>query len=98
MLVASSTPTTKDMECAIDRGTHVNKPLCWRAALSCGLDSEHVKELRASVTRLRDHLVAKATLAAEHGKIMQTGKPGHHSLWLRAACLAVAHTMFKVQS
>ena len=54
--------------------------------------------LRANSKRLRNHLVAKAELKAEHGKIKQTGAPGHYSLWLRAAHLAVGPLLFKVSS
>jgi hypothetical protein len=41
-LVETDPPTAKDMKCAIDRGSHKNKPPCYRASLSCGLDAQHV--------------------------------------------------------
>ncbi len=91
-LVATSVPTAKDMECAIERNTHVGRPECLRASLSCGLDAAHVEEMR-KYPRLKRHLLAYADLKPEHGKIKQTGAPGHHSMWLRAVVLPTAHTL-----
>lgn len=43
-----------------------------------------------------DLLIAQALLHAEHGKLKPTGKPGHHSMWLRAAALGMAPSLFEV--
>ena len=96
MLVATNPPTATDTECAMDRGTHKNGDPCLRASLSCARDANHLTELRKAVTRLKGHMVAAASLDATHGKIKQTGRPGHFSMWLRARILKVAHTLFKV--
>lgn len=98
MLVATDPPTAEDMECAIDRKSFIGKPECLRASLSCARDAEHLVSARANSKRLRNHMVAKAELKAEHGKIKQTGAPEHYSMWLRAAHLAVGHLLFKVSS
>lgn len=81
----------------MDRGTHKNSDPCERAALSCARDIEHLKELRQSVPRLKRHLIGAAKLESRHGKIKQTGRQGHYSLWLRAKYLTVGHTLFEVR-
>lgn len=97
MLVGSSPPTPKDMECAMDRGSFRGKPECLRASLSCARDPEHLRQLRANAPRLAKHLVAAAKLRAEHGKIKQTGAAAHYSMWLRAKYLSIGHAQFAVQ-
>lgn len=98
MLVETNPPTERDMKCASDRGSFRNKPECLRASLSCARDVEHLKEVCANSPRLANHHVASATFQPQHGKIKQTGAPGHHSMWLRAKYLAIGHTMFRVLS
>jgi hypothetical protein len=96
MLVASDPPTANDMKCAMDRGSHPNKPPCLRAALSCARSRGHLEELRQEVPRLRSHVIAGAVLGPEHGKIQQTGREDHHSIWLCARYLRIGHTLFTV--
>lgn len=96
LLVAADPPAVADMECAIDRGTHIDKPECLRASLSCARGSDHLQELRGRIKRLRNHRVASAQVQADHGKIKQTGAPGHYSMWLRAKYLKIGHTLFRV--
>lgn len=96
LLVATNPPTATDMECAIDRGSFLNSPQCQRASLSCARTPEHLYELRRGVKRLRNHLVAGGQFQSAHGKIKQTGAPGHYSMWLRAKYLQMGHTLFKV--
>lgn len=96
MLVKTEPPTANDMECAMDRGTHTSKPPCWRAALSCARSRDHLEELRQGLAHFRSRVVAVAVLGPEHGKIKQTGRDGHYSVWLRARYLHIGHTLFKV--
>ena len=96
MLVATDPPTPRDMVCAMERHSFRNKPPCLRAALSCARDAEHLRELRQGVPRLAKHLVARAALTTEHGKIKQTGRQGHYSMWLRARYLGTVHSLFEV--
>jgi len=96
MLVETDPPTPKDTECAMDRGSHPNKPSCVRAALSCARSRDHLEELQREVPRLRRHVVAVAALGPEHGKIKQTGREDHYSMWMRAKYLHIGHTLFKV--
>lgn len=96
LLVASNPPTMEDAKCAMDRKSHQNKPPCQRAALSCWESAEKTEELRDSVPRMRDFLVASAKLEPQHGKTQQTGRPGHYSVWLRSTFLALVPELFVV--
>jgi hypothetical protein len=98
MLVATNPSTADDFKCARDRGTFRNKPECLRASLSCALDADHLNEVREASPRLANHITACAALNADHGKIKQTGKPGHYSMWLRERHLSIGHELFKVLS
>ncbi len=95
-LVSSNPPVAKDFESAAQRGAFPGAPACERAALSCGLTLTYIAALRKSVPRLRSMMIAQALLHAEHGKLKPTGKPGHHSMWLRAAALGMAPSLFEV--
>lgn len=95
-LVSSNPPVAKDFESAAQRGAYPGAPACERAALSCGLTLDYITTLRKAVPRLRPMMIAQALLGAECGKLKQTGKPGHHSMWLRAAALERAPSLFKV--
>lgn len=97
-LVGSSPPTSEDFESAAERGAFPDAPDCHRAALSCGLTLDYITKLRDDVPRLRSKMIAQANLQPEHGKLKQTGKPGHHSMWLRAAALSSAPALFEVIS
>lgn len=98
LLIATDPPTDEDMKCAIDRGTHRNKPECLRAALSCAVESDHLEEVRQASPRLKHHKLACASLKPHHGKIKQTGSPGHHSMWMRAQHLAIGYQLFSLFS
>jgi hypothetical protein len=86
------------MECAIDRGSFKGQDECLRASISCAREPEHLRQLRSNSKRLRHHFIAVAHLLPQHGKIAQTGGPGHYSLWLRSDVLPTAHTLFKVSA
>lgn len=98
LLVATDPPTDTDFECAIDRNSFLGKDECQRASISCGRERNHLTSLRANSKRLRNHLIAVAELLPEHGKIAQTGGPGHYSMWLRAKILRTAHNLFMVSA
>ena len=95
-LVEHDPPDQKDFLSAKERNTFAGKPECERASLSCGLTRSYIDQLKESVPRLRPMRVAESTLNSEHGKIKPTGKPGHHSVWLRAAALISATSIFRV--
>lgn len=80
----------------MDRDTHKKGAPCLRASLSCAREEMHLQELREGVPRLRNHLIGAAELQPEHGKIKQTGRQGHYSMWLRAQWLKIGHTLFEV--
>lgn len=93
-LVEAIPATAEDMKCAMEQGTFPRKDSCLRAALSCSRTPDYLEDLRASVPRLKAHLIAVATLDHTHGLIKQTGAEGHHSLWLFAGVLPTAHQLF----
>lgn len=95
-LIAHDPPQASDFLSALERGAFKGNPICGRAGLSCGVERNYVESLRNDVPRLRPMHVAVATLKPEQGKLKQTGKPGHHSLWLRREALAAAPTLFRV--
>ena len=95
-LVKNNPPTSADFLSASQRGTFVGKPECLRASLSCGLTRSYIRQLQANIPNLRSMHVAESVLHSEHGKIQQTGKPGHYSMWLRRVALAKAPTLFRV--
>lgn len=95
-LVRSNPPAAEDFLSAAERGAFPDAPACERAALSCGLTRDYIERLRRSVPRLRAMHVARASLQAHHGKLKQTMKPGHHSMWLRTAALRAAPRLFEV--
>jgi hypothetical protein len=85
-----------DGRSALERGAFPDKPSCQRAGLSCYRDEEDVRQMRANVPRLMRFKIGRAVLEPKHGKIRQTEGPGHHTLWLRAAVLALHHQLFVV--
>ena len=95
-LVASKPPIPDDFRSALERGSFVGKPECQRASLSCGLKFDDISSLQKSIPRLRNFMVSIAKLREEHGKIMQTGNPGHYSLWLFGNALLAAPKLFEV--
>ena len=71
----------------LERGIESTNPEvtdCQRAALSCYLTIEDIREFREAIPRFRGRGIARADLEPRHGKIRETGNEGHHSLWLRA--------------
>lgn len=97
-LVAHVPPQADDFLSALQKGFFQDSDPCQRASLSCGLSRKYIEALRASIRRLRSHRVAKASLCPHHGKIKETGHPGHHSLWLRSDALRQALEIFEVLS
>lgn len=95
-LVEYNPPEPKDFLSALERGVFQGKPLCLRASLSTGLDVNYMRSLRESIPRLRKRHIAGAVLAATHGFIKQTGRPGHHSMWLTREALTKAPQLFEV--
>lgn len=97
-LVGSNPPTADDFRSAAERGAFPDGPPCERAALSCGVARDSMDRLRKAVPRLRAMRIAQASLQPQHGKLRQTGRPGHHSMWLRAYALQAAPSLFTVVS
>ncbi len=95
-LVKSDPPVAEDFLSAAERGAFADALPCERAALSCGLTLQYIEQLRKAVPRLRLMRIASAALQAQQGKIGQTGKPGHYSMWLRSSALRTAPTLFRV--
>lgn len=95
-LVATDPPTAADMLSALERGAFPKKDQCQRAALSCALTVEDLAAIRNNVPKLRDQMIAFASLSAADGKIKQTGRPGHYSMWLCASTLQNSANLFKV--
>ena len=93
-LVATLPATAADMKSALEEGRFVKQDPCLRAALSCSRTPEYLNDLRGSVPRLKNQLIAVASLDHTHGVIKQTGPVGHHSLWLFAGVLPLAHQLF----
>lgn len=67
---------------------------CHRAALSCSRTLEDIKELQSAIPWLRRRRIARADLEPKHGKILETGGAGHHSLWLKAQYHQNCGTLF----
>jgi hypothetical protein len=75
---------------------YFNRPPCVRAALSCYPTRESLEAMGRIVPRFRGASIMRAILEPRHGKVQQTGRPPHHSVWLRAAVLAKADDLFTV--
>ena len=95
--VRSKTPTDLDILSAMEKGTHKNKCQCLRASLSCYITFDFIKEIHDSGGLFSDWLIASCNLNPEMGRILQTGKPEHHSLWLKKASLPVYLANLEVQ-
>lgn len=95
-LVMHNPPVPTDFLSAMERHVYLQHPPCQRAALSCGISQSYLEELRNIVPRLRPMMIAQAQFISIHGKLKQTGRPGHHSLWLRRAALLEAPMLFEV--
>lgn len=94
-LVMADPPSETDTKSYLELGKGGKGRECLRAGLSCAKTREHLEELRALPT-LKGCKIAAATLTPDHGKMMQTGAAGHHTLWLRASVLPEARAMFRV--
>lgn len=95
-LVATDPPGPADMLSAQEKGAFRGKNECQRASLSCSLTVEQLTEVRDNVPNLRDRMIAVASLSAADGKIKQTGRFGHYSMWLCASTLQNAASLFRV--
>jgi hypothetical protein len=96
-LVRNDSPAPDDMRSWLELGMGKGRD-CQRAALSCAVTQQHLEEVRRASPLRRNDRIARAMLASEHGKLAQTGGPGHCSLWLRRAFHADAHRLFEVVS
>ena len=94
-LVGTNPATAEDFHCALQKGTFIGRPPCLRSSLSCGLTLDYITRLK-TIPTLRNKLIAMASLVSDDGKIRQTGKPGHHSMWLVQSSLANAPSTFEV--
>jgi hypothetical protein len=56
----------------------------------------HAEGTRRAMSMFRKSKIARASLAPEHGCIAQTGRAGHHSLWLRREALKDYFSIFQV--
>ncbi len=97
-LVRQDPPLADDFQSASEKGLHPMGEQCERAALSTGIQLDYIIDLRKVIPSFRHRLISCARLEESHGRIKQTGKPGHHSLWLTAEALLSAPTIFKVLS
>lgn len=95
-LVSANPPTQKDFRSAIERGAFPDYPPCQRASLSCYLTERYAQQAKGNSPRLKKYVVSRATLSSSNGVIKQTGRPGHHSLWLTKSSLAAAPDLFEV--
>ena len=81
----------------LEKGQPSSYSDCERAALSCCRTLEDIVELRKANGHFRKRKIASVELTPVHGKIAQTGSPGHHSLWLRRVYLAQHDALFVVR-
>ena len=95
-LVSKNPPEHSCFLSAKERDAFKGKNECERASLSCGISLEYISALRDSTPRLMEHYIAAARLRPSDGRFSQTGKPGHHSMWLRSASLDQAPIKFTV--
>lgn len=70
---------------------------CRAASLSCLVSKEDAEEAKALFERFKDAKIVAADLRPEHGRIKQTGRPPHHSLWLTREALATCSELFRVE-
>lgn len=98
-LIRTDRITTKDMrshaeKCKLGCDYCRNTTECQRASLSS------LSSLEDALCALRVsplfNSIAKADLAPEHGKRLQTNGPGHYSLWLRDSALSHALELFAI--
>jgi hypothetical protein len=85
-----------DFKSAYDNETWVGYPECERVSLSCWDTLERAKQRRRILKKFHEHKIARIELTDAHGKMLQTGRPGHHSLWLRSAPLTQCRDLFVV--
>lgn len=93
--VANDPVDPKDMVSYLEEGKAKGRD-CQRAGLSTLVDLDHAREVQILLPTQRGKRIARAMLSVEHGKIKQTGQPGHYTLWVRAKYHAQAHTLFKI--
>jgi hypothetical protein len=84
--------TDEDWQSALERNVFKNHPDNYRAALSCYVDLNHLREI---VQVHEEWWIAAADLKPDHGVIAQYNKPKHYSLWLTRAALAAHGELFR---
>lgn len=90
-----STGSSDDWECAAELGRFTGLPECVRAGLSCYRNIEDLRKHAKVMPKFRDAKAATAQLLPKHGKILQTGKVGHHTLWLRSQYHPECNSLFQ---
>lgn len=93
--VKKKDPRPADFVSHLERGLRPEMPECLRAGLSCSIDLEHMKQVKESVPYRKRQTIAACSMKPEHGKIKQTLKPPHHTLWARRTVLPQLHELFK---
>lgn len=81
-------PTGEDVTSALENGKHPKVCECTRAALSCYLDASYLREIQKSGGFWKSCKIAFCQILPEMGRIEQTGKSKHHSLWVRKCYLS----------
>lgn len=95
--VRTNPPTRIDVASASEQGKFPDACPCQRVALSCYKDPEHLKQIQCSGGFWASCDIASCMLTPEMGRIKQTGKPKHHSLWLTKTALPVYLSRLEVQ-
>ena len=90
-----STGSTDDWKCAKELGHYSRAPECQRSGLSCYRTVEDLRAHARILPKFREAKVSRADLRPDHGKILQTGRLGHHTLWLRARYYSDCSVLFQ---
>jgi hypothetical protein len=94
--VKNGPPTAADMKTYADDGKG-GADACMACALSVLRRLEDVPAARKAMPWFKKRLVAKATLAAKHGRVKQSGAyKFHFSFWVEAAHIGTIHEQFAV--
>jgi hypothetical protein len=83
-----------DFTCQADLGGYEGADECQRLSLSVYRTLDRARYYRSIYTRYSG--IARADLAAQHGKIKRTGRSaGHFSLWFRATYFGACSHLFR---
>jgi hypothetical protein len=86
----------EDWKSALELNRFKKVPDAYRAGLSSYTDIEELRQIQNIHEKWANHDVVGADLRPNNGRIEQTGRPSHHTIWLTREALAERATLFEV--